>query len=431
MVRPALRPADYDAVDDALGDDDAVRDRRYPGDDLSRQPVHTVYVPADRVHAGLASAWGAEALSALDQHGGEARTWADVLGRDGDEVADVWDRVRDKLATEPIEDLRIDLEDGYGSRADADEDADAAAAGAAVAAAHAAGSLPPFCGVRFKALEAATRRRGLRSLDIVLGARPRRRRAAVWLGADAAQGHVGSVRWRQWSSPAARLEEAYGLPSRTTAIRDPGRNTAGGRRSRWRGNGLCDDPGLRRPVHRPAFRHVRLHGRRRDRRRLSGDGPSSGRSRQAGPPGRGRRDRSASERRFDEHRAGWRRGVSPCGLEAARAARHTVTRARVLPGLGPPPCAAADPFPEHLPVFPSRSGPAGRSASRLCERRRRRRVLDEPATAAAMASFVVRGLRCGAIDTTEAGFRHRDAAAGGTTLAGRLTGGRAARGRRP
>ena len=46
-----------------------------------------------------------------------------------DELAEpVHDRVRAKLAREPVEDLRIDFEDGYGPRPDAEEDAAAARA---------------------------------------------------------------------------------------------------------------------------------------------------------------------------------------------------------------------------------------------------------------------------------------------------------------
>jgi hypothetical protein len=210
--QPALGPAALDAVDAALGDDDALRAARYPGDDLSRQPVHTVYVPADRVHAGVAGAWGADALAALDRHAVDANGWAEAVGRDPEDVAQVWDRIRAKLATEPIEDLRIDLEDGYGARPDAEEDADAAAAGAAISEAAAAGALPPFCGVRFKSLEAPTRRRGLRSLDIVIG--------AILDDGELPSGWVQtlpkatSVRQVEAMVVACvRLEEAHGLPA--------------------------------------------------------------------------------------------------------------------------------------------------------------------------------------------------------------------------
>jgi citrate lyase beta subunit len=82
-------------------------------------------------------------------------------------MAQVYDRVRGKLEREPIEDLRIDFEDGYGHRTDGEEDADALNAASTLAAAARA---TPFSGIRFKSLEAATRRRGVRTLDLFLGA---------------------------------------------------------------------------------------------------------------------------------------------------------------------------------------------------------------------------------------------------------------------
>ena len=52
-----------------------------------------------------------------------------------------------KLAREPVEDLRIDFEDGYGVRDDAEEDA---AARAAATRGRAAGEHPAFVGLRCK-----------------------------------------------------------------------------------------------------------------------------------------------------------------------------------------------------------------------------------------------------------------------------------------
>src|SRR6185437_6861557 len=76
------------------------------------------------------------------------------------------ERVTDKLVREPIEDLRIDFEDGYGVRGDDEEDAAARAAASAMLV----GPMPPFVGVRCKSLEAQTRRRAVRTLDELLGA---------------------------------------------------------------------------------------------------------------------------------------------------------------------------------------------------------------------------------------------------------------------
>jgi citrate lyase beta subunit len=175
VAKPRLAEADLDAIDALAAPTDERLTRLYPGDDASRQPVHTVYVPADQVTADLSRRWGAAATEALEEHAPTSADFADALNLnkrrrqllDNDRV---WDAMRHKLETEPIEDLRIDLEDGYGLRDDAEEDRDAVAAARALAEAVQAGTAPPFCGIRFKSLEAATRRRGLRTLDLVLGA---------------------------------------------------------------------------------------------------------------------------------------------------------------------------------------------------------------------------------------------------------------------
>jgi citrate lyase beta subunit len=153
-------------LDARLAEADAALAARFPGDRAGRQPVHTVYVAADRYHAALVPDWGAQALAALDAQPG---LFADLVGND-ETVA----RVRGKLASEPIEDLRIDFEDGYGNRPDPVEDGDAVAAGAALAASLSEGAAPPFFGIRIKSLEAPTRRRAVRTfiafVDALTGA---------------------------------------------------------------------------------------------------------------------------------------------------------------------------------------------------------------------------------------------------------------------
>jgi citrate lyase beta subunit len=152
-----LDPSFADRLDAALAEDDALRLRRYPGTPAGRQPVHTVYVPADRFAPGTAGEWGAAALDVLDEHG-PLPGFDAAIGR----------LVRDKLASEPVEDLRIDFEDGYGTPTDEDEDADARSTARGVAAAVAAGRAPPFIGLRIKSLEQPTRRRALRTVDLFL-----------------------------------------------------------------------------------------------------------------------------------------------------------------------------------------------------------------------------------------------------------------------
>ncbi len=53
-------------LDRRLTASDAARAAAYPGEPAGRQPVHTVYVPADRVRPGVAAEWGAAALASVD-----------------------------------------------------------------------------------------------------------------------------------------------------------------------------------------------------------------------------------------------------------------------------------------------------------------------------------------------------------------------------
>ena len=156
-------------IDRRLADADRLLATRYPGDAGSRQPLHTVYVSADQADCDTPARWGAGALDVLDAAVPDAASAAQVTGLDGVDD-DVHRLVRAKLAAQPVEDLRVDFEDGYGGRPDAEEDAAAAAAGAALAGLLSAPAGPSFAGIRFKSLEPATRRRGLRTLDLVLGA---------------------------------------------------------------------------------------------------------------------------------------------------------------------------------------------------------------------------------------------------------------------
>lgn len=153
-------------IEDLLAGPDAALARRYPGAPTARQPVHSVYVPADKVDGGTIRAWGSAALESLAAAGGPGRL-LEVHGQlpagvQRDRVADL---VVAKLASEPIEDLRIDLEDGFGDVGDAAEDAAVDAAVATIGELIEDGALPPFVGIRFKSFERPSRARGLRTLE--------------------------------------------------------------------------------------------------------------------------------------------------------------------------------------------------------------------------------------------------------------------------
>lgn len=166
MAAGTLGEADLADIDARLAGTDTLLRTEYPGDDGSRQPVHTLYVPADRFRLDLPAAFGATAAQAVADFGGTvALAQAVGLGELADQLAPLVDA---KLEREPIEDLRLDFEDGYGARGDDEEDADAVLAAERVAQAVAAGVAPPFIGIRFKCFEAPTRRRGIRTLDLFL-----------------------------------------------------------------------------------------------------------------------------------------------------------------------------------------------------------------------------------------------------------------------
>jgi citrate lyase beta subunit len=141
---------------------------RYPGDSGARQPVHTVYGGAHLFNAETAKKLGELALRSLETYAPDAATFAEAIGIDGSLAPKVYERVREKLRREPVEDFRIDFEDGYGNRPDEEEDGHAAAAAQQVAAGFAGGTLPPFIGIRIKPLTRDLAARSLRTLDVFL-----------------------------------------------------------------------------------------------------------------------------------------------------------------------------------------------------------------------------------------------------------------------
>ncbi|MER6914481.1 aldolase/citrate lyase family protein [Streptomyces sp. NPDC000594] len=167
-VATSLAPSVHEEIGALLAPVDAELTRRYPGDPGTRCPVHTVYVPGDAFTADTVRSWGATARATLDEHAPDAASFAAVLGLPGALAEEVHHRVRAKLLREPVEDLRIDFEDGYTGRNADEEDADAARAALLTARAHRDGTALPYQGIRMKCLEAPVRDRGIRTLDIFL-----------------------------------------------------------------------------------------------------------------------------------------------------------------------------------------------------------------------------------------------------------------------
>ncbi|GAB2650232.1 aldolase/citrate lyase family protein [Saccharopolyspora gloriosae] len=143
--------------------------RRYPGAGAARQPVHTCYVPAGAVDSGTLRQWADTALGTFDEHLPEPASLTFLLGLDGPVADAVHPRVRQKLAGAAVEDLRIDFEDGYGAPGDEAEDADAERTAGVVAGWLRDGQQPATFGLRVKSFDdAELRARSVRTLDVFL-----------------------------------------------------------------------------------------------------------------------------------------------------------------------------------------------------------------------------------------------------------------------
>jgi citrate lyase beta subunit len=134
----------------------------------ARQPVHTVYGGAHLFREDTAQKLGAAALNAMRDYAPDPAQFAAAVGVPEELAPKIHSLVQEKLEREPVEDFRLDFEDGYGRRADAEEDGHAQSAAREVARGMAAGKLPPYIGMRIKPLNAELYRRSLRTLEIFL-----------------------------------------------------------------------------------------------------------------------------------------------------------------------------------------------------------------------------------------------------------------------
>ena len=149
-----------------LAEVDADLARHYPGGRPGRQPVHTVYVPADRFRADLVD----DVRRHRPARDRGARGRAPVPARRRRRPARPRPRQAGARAGRgrphrPRGRLRLPSRRRGGRRR--------RARGRRAAAALADGAAPAWCGIRFKSFEAPTRRRGIRTLDAVPRA-PRR-----------------------------------------------------------------------------------------------------------------------------------------------------------------------------------------------------------------------------------------------------------------
>jgi citrate lyase beta subunit len=199
-MNTSLSSADLEPLLSALTESNEQFAHRYQGFSATRQPVHTVYGGAQLYSAATAEKLGRLALANLSLYAPNFVMFAKALGFVGasdlpgsaaeiqalsDALEEnpalirasnpdawlahtVYQRVVSKLESEPVEDNRVDFEDGYGSRPDAEEDLHAAQAAKAMAEAMENKALPASTGIRIKAFTEEARTRAIRTLDLFL-----------------------------------------------------------------------------------------------------------------------------------------------------------------------------------------------------------------------------------------------------------------------
>ncbi len=177
------------------------------------QPLQTLYVPADRVTATTTVEFGAEALRLLDEHAPDTASFESAFGVDAAVAEQTRTRVHAKLERAPVEDLRVDFEDGYGARPGDEEDLHAEVTARAVRAALADGTAPPSFGLRVKSFADGAEERSLRTLDTFL--------TALTEGADLPDGFVVTFpkvttveHVAAFAAALERLEAGLGLAER-------------------------------------------------------------------------------------------------------------------------------------------------------------------------------------------------------------------------
>lgn len=144
---------------------------KIPGVNPPRQPVHTVYGGAQLFSAQTASKMGEIARKTLTEYAPSPLALMGALDVEGSNLPlwqTVYARVVEKLKEEPVEDFRIDFEDGYGSRPDPEEDHHARSAALELVRGMTEDALPHSIGIRIKPLTRECFQRSLRTLEIFL-----------------------------------------------------------------------------------------------------------------------------------------------------------------------------------------------------------------------------------------------------------------------
>jgi len=142
----------------------------YPGDTGDRQPVQTVYGGAQLFKSTTINRIGELAMISFSEYAPDLKMFAKAFEMDeNDEVTlKVYEKVKEKLRKEPVEDFRIDFEDGFGIRPDQEEDETAEFTAKEVAKGMYENTLSPFIGIRIKTFSEELKHRAVRTLEIFI-----------------------------------------------------------------------------------------------------------------------------------------------------------------------------------------------------------------------------------------------------------------------
>lgn len=180
---------------DSLTDSNKLISNTYPGESPERQPVETLYGGAQLFKSDSTQKIGNLAVSNFKEYAPDFVTLAKALELPGYQdltgdinelesqakkenvresnpglwlAYEVYNKIKNKVAREAVEDFRIDFEDGFGNRPDDEEDATAKFAAEQLAKGMHDKTIPPFIGIRIKTFSEELKGRSIRTLDIFL-----------------------------------------------------------------------------------------------------------------------------------------------------------------------------------------------------------------------------------------------------------------------
>ena len=137
---------------------------------IKRQPVHVVYGGAQLFKSGTITKIGEIARKSFAAYSANPDEICRALGI---EITDensktLYHRISEKLNNEPVEDYRIDFEDGFGYRTDSEEDETAIHCARETALALKSKLLPEYFGIRVKPFSDESKIRSLKTLKCYL-----------------------------------------------------------------------------------------------------------------------------------------------------------------------------------------------------------------------------------------------------------------------